>query len=181
MGFSLLHIFVVCAIIRSAVSGFTAEAVGWNLTCNDRYGNLKDGLPRAGYLAAINFTLFQELQNLFVKLLVKLSPQTEYTEFIVNVCSFESSRRQNIFIRLYTDMLISAKDSSFKIKCPVHKGSYLFGERPTEKILKNVKNYIPSFVRMEGKVDIGIKIYFQERSRIINICDITDVVILKFT
>ena len=174
-------IFFFYVLVASCEGSFTAESTNWTCKCNNRYGNFTRYPARPGYLEAISFKIFQNLPNMSVKLLAKLPSQTDFQEFVVNLCSLQSSRRQNIFIRLYSDMILPSLKNNVKIKCPIQKGNYEFAERPSDTLVAYVQKYIPPFVKLEGNVMIAFKMYFQENRRNIDICEINEVVILKFT
>jgi Protein of unknown function (DUF1091) len=122
---------------------------------------------RKGILDPIYFTVLKEIPNFQMDVLVEVkSSKFVLVNYTMNFCFFERYRRRNIFIRLWSDILVNSID--FKLGCPFKVGVYKLKERSSMNMTQTSK-YIPSFIRFNDSITLKFTGYIKKPSRIIEI------------
>ena len=171
--FKVFQMFLIFCLIKPFHGAPFRTFQNFTGRCDVRHANLSyHSSTRAGYSGSFILTLFRDLQNFSVRFILRVpgSP-TGFIDQDVNLCSAKK-RVQNIFIRLYSDNMLS---SNANFTCPLKKGSYVFSERPTEKITETLFSYMPSFVRIRGKVLATFISFFVEKNQKITVCETSEV------
>lgn len=94
----------------------------------------------------IKMWLFRDLPNMHLNVQLIADDQTTLLNHTLNFCNFDRIRKSNIFLKLFSDVLL--KYASFKFTCPFKKGLYEIPEHVSDDENTSIMKYIPQFFKL---------------------------------
>ena len=170
------QLLIIVCVMRQSESGVSISAQNFTSKCDSRHGDIVFYEPtRPGYIGAMKISVFHDFRNVNLRCVLRVSgSEINFFDVSVSLCS-SASRGRNIFSRRFSEFFFSSMSNQKDFGCPVKKGVFEFAEKSPQNITDSLHKYLPAFVRLNGKIFANFKIFYEEKSQKVDICETNEI------